>query len=134
MLEALAESKLLPITESEQLCLESVIQHLLKNITSRPGVFYSKPRYGSEPGNHGMGLPSAGSFWYLLRICHTNSHSDHGLLENKCVPFTSGHLRQWIPGSLVIKQCFQIQVQSQGPWGQMLAYYLLVKRLGHATQ
>lgn len=61
-------------------------------------------------------------------MCRTNSHSHHDLLDNECVPFTSGHLPLQIPQNLVLKQYFQIQVQSKGPKVQMLAYYTLVSK------
>lgn len=141
---ALAERKLLPIwerhsiTEQNNSALESVYKSY--NTCSKtlflgeqlwPGAVHSEPLCPSATVTHGRTLPSAGTFWYLLCIRRTNSHSDHGLLENKRMPFTSGHLPLRIPGSLILKQCFQTQVQSQGPWVQMLTYYLLVKRLGH---
>lgn len=117
----------LPLSQSYNACSKT----LLLGEQLWPGVLHSEPLCPSATVNHGRALPSVGTCWYLLCICHTNSHSDHGLLENKHMPFTMGHLPLGIPRSLMLKQSFQTQVQSQGPWVQMLTYYLLLKRLGH---
>lgn len=130
MLVALAERRLLPIYEQHSITEQnnSVLSQSYNTCSKTvlleeqlwPGALHSEPLCSSATVKHGTVFLSAVTFWYRLCIQCTNSHSDHGLLENKHVPFTSRHLPLQIPRSLMLKQCFQTQVQSQGPWVQML--------------